>query len=73
MHRLPKAVGLRRHQTGGLLVKWRNLVAGALLLFGLTQMAGDLTGILRSGDRSTAGQLAPPHGLCLWRVNYSVE
>jgi tRNA pseudouridine38-40 synthase len=49
-------------------------IVGTLVEVGLgKKRAGDLTGILRSGDRSTAGQLAPPHGLCLWRVNYSVE
>jgi tRNA pseudouridine38-40 synthase len=31
---------------------------------------GDLMAVLRSGDRSSAGQLAPPHGLCLWAVEY---
>jgi tRNA pseudouridine38-40 synthase len=32
--------------------------------------AGDISWILRSQDRSAAGQLAPPHGLCLWEVVY---
>lgn len=32
--------------------------------------AGDVSGILRSGDRSAAGDLAPPHGLYLWHVTY---
>jgi tRNA pseudouridine38-40 synthase len=32
--------------------------------------AGDVAGILRSRDRANAGQLAPPHGLCLWEVRY---
>jgi len=32
--------------------------------------AGSLLGTLRARDRSTAGQLAPPHGLCLWEVGY---
>ena len=27
-------------------------------------------GTLRARDRATAGQLAPPHGLCLWEVGY---
>src|SRR5919106_1790290 len=31
---------------------------------------GDLMAILRSRDRADAGQLAPPHGLCLWQVGY---
>lgn len=32
--------------------------------------AGDIRGILRSGDRSQAAPIAPPHGLCLWHVDY---
>jgi len=30
----------------------------------------DVTAALRARDRSTAGQLAPPHGLVLWAVGY---
>jgi len=32
--------------------------------------AGEMLGILRSGDRAQAGPVAPPHGLCLWEVGY---
>jgi tRNA pseudouridine38-40 synthase len=32
--------------------------------------AGDVMGILRARDRNRAGQVAPPHGLCLWEVGY---
>jgi tRNA pseudouridine38-40 synthase len=32
--------------------------------------AGDVLGIIRAGDRQAAGDLAPPHGLCLWSVAY---
>jgi tRNA pseudouridine38-40 synthase len=31
---------------------------------------GDLLAVLRAGDRAAAGQVAPPHGLCLWEVGY---
>jgi tRNA pseudouridine38-40 synthase len=31
---------------------------------------GDMMAILRACDRDTAGQLAPPRGLCLWEVGY---
>jgi len=32
--------------------------------------AGDIRGILRSGDRAAAAPIAPPEGLCLWHVSY---
>ena len=32
--------------------------------------AGDMTSILAGRDRSRAGQVAPPQGLCLWDVGY---
>jgi tRNA pseudouridine38-40 synthase len=31
---------------------------------------GELLGMLRARDRHVAGQVAPPHGLCLWEVGY---
>ena len=31
---------------------------------------GDMRGILHGRDRQAAGQVAPPHGLCLWEVGY---
>jgi tRNA pseudouridine38-40 synthase len=31
---------------------------------------GDLLAVLRAGDRAAAAQPAPPHGLCLWDVEY---
>jgi tRNA pseudouridine38-40 synthase len=32
--------------------------------------AGEVRGILLAKDRAKAGQVAPPHGLCLWDVGY---
>jgi tRNA pseudouridine38-40 synthase len=32
--------------------------------------AGEMAAILRARDRAAAGQLAPPQGLCLWKVRY---
>jgi tRNA pseudouridine38-40 synthase len=32
---------------------------------------GDIMTILRTRDRAAAGQVAPPHGLCLWEVGYA--
>jgi tRNA pseudouridine38-40 synthase len=34
------------------------------------RVAGEMAAILRAGSRAAAGDLAPPHGLCLWRVCY---
>jgi len=46
-------------------------IVGTLVEVGLGKKhAGDVMGIIRSENRSAAGQLAPPHGLCLWRVEY---
>ena len=46
-------------------------IAGTLVEVGLgKRSAGSLMGTLRACDRATAGQLAPPHGLCLWEVGY---
>jgi len=46
-------------------------IVGIMIEVGLGQRkAGEMTGIIRSGSRSAAGQLAPAHGLCLWDVSY---
>ncbi|MDP9070001.1 MAG: tRNA pseudouridine(38-40) synthase TruA [Actinomycetota bacterium] len=46
-------------------------VVGTLVAVGLgKKRAGDMSWIIRSRDRSLAGQPAPPHGLCLWEVVY---
>jgi tRNA pseudouridine38-40 synthase len=46
-------------------------VVGTMVSAGHGQVrAGDIRGILRSGDRSKAAPLAPPQGLCLWHVDY---
>jgi tRNA pseudouridine38-40 synthase len=46
-------------------------VVGTLVEIGAgKRRAGEMAGILRARDRSAAGQLAPPGGLCLWEVRY---
>jgi tRNA pseudouridine38-40 synthase len=46
-------------------------LVGTMVDVGLgKRRAGDMSGVLRSGDRSQAGAPAPPHGLCLWEVRY---
>jgi tRNA pseudouridine38-40 synthase len=32
--------------------------------------AGEMAAVVRARSRAAAGQLAPPHGLCLWKVDY---
>jgi tRNA pseudouridine38-40 synthase len=46
-------------------------VVGTVVAAGHGQVrAGDILGILRSGHRANAAPIAPPHGLCLWHVDY---
>ncbi|MGQ0521510.1 MAG: tRNA pseudouridine(38-40) synthase TruA [Actinomycetota bacterium] len=48
----------------------RSLV-GTLVAVGRARLrAGDMLGIIRSRDRTRAGEPAPPHGLCLHEVLY---
>ena len=46
-------------------------VVGTIVSAGHSRVrAGEIRGILRSGDRAQAASIAPPHGLCLWHVSY---
>lgn len=46
-------------------------MVGTMVEVGLGHLhAGDLLGILATGDRAHAGPVAPPEGLCLWSVDY---
>jgi tRNA pseudouridine38-40 synthase len=46
-------------------------IVGTLVDIGEGRLtAGDVLPILRSRDRDRAGRIAPPHGLCLWQVDY---
>lgn len=46
-------------------------VVGTLVEVGRgRRKAGEMTGIIAARDRSAAGGLAPPQGLCLWEVGY---
>lgn len=48
----------------------RSLV-GTMVEVGLgRRKAGEMTGLLAARDRAAAGAVAPPHGLCLWEVEY---
>lgn len=46
-------------------------LVGTMVDMGLGKMrSGEMASILRAKDRRLAGQMAPPHGLCLWNVDY---
>ncbi|HEY8094136.1 MAG TPA: tRNA pseudouridine(38-40) synthase TruA [Acidimicrobiales bacterium] len=46
-------------------------IVGTLVEVGLgKRTAGSMLGTIRAKDRAAAGQMAPPHGLCLWEVGY---
>ena len=46
-------------------------IVGTLVEVGMhRRRAGEMTGILRASSRAMAGQIAPPHGLCLMEVGY---
>jgi tRNA pseudouridine38-40 synthase len=46
-------------------------IVGTMIAVGSGRLrAGDVAGIIRAGDRSKAGDLAPPQGLTLWSVTY---
>jgi tRNA pseudouridine38-40 synthase len=48
----------------------RSLV-GTMVEIGVgKRRAGDMADVLRARDRRMAGEVAPPHGLCLWEVSY---
>ncbi len=49
-------------------------IVGTLVEVGIgRKRPGDMRGIIHARDRHRAGQLAPPHGLCLWEVGYDPE
>jgi tRNA pseudouridine38-40 synthase len=46
-------------------------VVGTMVEVGLgRRKAGGMAAAIRARSRAAAGQLAPPHGLCLWEVTY---
>ncbi len=46
-------------------------IVGTMVDVGLgRRKAGEMATVVRSRSRAAAGQLAPPHGLCLWEVTY---
>jgi tRNA pseudouridine38-40 synthase len=48
-------------------------IVGTLVDVGIGKIRpGEIMGILRARERSAAVRVAPPHGLCLWDVGYSL-
>ena len=46
-------------------------IVGTLVEVGMgKRRPGELLAVLRAADRAAAAQPAPPHGLCLWQVDY---
>jgi len=65
--------GLLRYEIVANAFCWQMVrsVVGTLVEVGTAKRTpGEIMAILRSRDRSAAGQVAPPHGLCLWEVGY---
>jgi tRNA pseudouridine38-40 synthase len=48
----------------------RSLVGTMIEVGRGNRAAGEMAGVLRARQRSLAGHIAPPHGLCLWSVTY---
>lgn len=49
-------------------------IVGSLVDVGLgRRRPSDMVAMLRARDRRSAGQVAPPHGLCLWQVGYPAD
>lgn len=65
--------GILRYEIQGTAFCWQMVrsIVGTLVEVGHgKRRPGDLLAVLRCDDRKLAGQLAPPHGLCLWEVGY---
>lgn len=65
--------GVFRYEVRATAFCWQMVrsMVGTLVDVGLgKRRPGDLLTTLRARDRATAGEVAPPHGLCLWEVGY---
>lgn len=68
--------GVLRYEVRGTAFCWQMVrsVVGTLVDIGRGRRTpGEVLGILRSRDRARAASPAPPHGLCLWAVDYPPE
>lgn len=65
--------GVHRYEIKATAFCWQMVrsIVGTLVDVGSGKIRpGDLRGIIGACDRETAGRVAPPHGLCLWEVEY---
>jgi tRNA pseudouridine38-40 synthase len=65
--------GVLRYEIRAAAFCWQMVrsIVGTLVDVGIGRLTpGDVLGIMRARDRSVAGRVAPPHGLCLWDVGY---
>lgn len=51
----------------------RSIVGTLVEVGGGRRRPSEVTTILRARSRAVAGQVAPPHGLCLWEVGYDPD
>lgn len=68
--------GLLRYEIQARAFCWQMVrsIVGTLVDVGRGhRKAGDVMAMLRARNRASAGQMAPPHGLCLWEVGYGGE
>ncbi len=65
--------GIHRYEVEATAFCWQMVrsIVGTLVDVGLGKLRpGDLRGIIGARERNASGQVAPPHGLCLWEVEY---
>ncbi len=65
--------GILRYEIQGTAFCWQMVrsIVGTLVEVGHgKRKPGEVLATLRALDRQAAGQVAPPHGLCLWEVGY---
>lgn len=65
--------GVLRYEVRATAFCWQMVrsIVGTLVEAGLgRRRPADVVAVLRARDRGAAGQVAPPHGLCLWEVGY---
>ena len=71
---LSERLDLYRFTADGFLMHMVRILVGTLLEVGRGRFGPErLSEVIISGDRARAGPTAPPHGLCLERVDYPAE